>query len=273
MKKLLLLLLTVAMTGYGAVNIARIQQVKENYVTTYNSCTMLGSHIAPHIAMVIAYMLVPGDLVLDVGGYIGDYSLYYGKLVGTEGMVITYEANPYVFPYMAQRLATEGGAHIFAKERAVSSTTGQKLWMKVYPNDLGPQSCTVEPGLMNEGRMPGSTAMVEVVTEKLDEVLKMQVSTPVRFIKIDTEGHEHDVLEGATQLLLTQRPFVIFEYGYVPEKYETGTIQQLEALGYFCYDLITDKRVYSAADVQSPDLLAVPIEHAQEMVEVLPYLY
>lgn len=145
--------------------------------------------------------------------------------------------------------------------------------MKIYPNDLGPQSSTVEPIHWNENRMPGDTAIVEVLTEKVDDFVKDNKLPPVRFIKIDTEGHEHAVIRGAQALLLTQRPLVIFEYGYQKGYWEPDTIRQMEELGYVCYDCATDVRVRPGFEVLVTDLLGIPVEFEQEITQMLPHLH
>ena len=46
---------------------------------------------------------------------------------------------------------------------------------------------------------------------RLDDVLPNE--STVHFIKIDVEGAEFDVLKGAKQTLLKNKPLVLFEYG------------------------------------------------------------
>ncbi|NGX63585.1 MAG: hypothetical protein KR126chlam6_00997 [Candidatus Anoxychlamydiales bacterium] len=82
--------------------------------------------------------------------------------------------------------------------------------------------------------MPGDTAIVDVQTEKLDYLLEDNNFSSVRFIKIDVEGHEHAVMRDARQLLLTQRPLVIFEHGFQKGCWEPDTIRQMEELDYDC---------------------------------------
>lgn len=51
---------------------------------------------------------------------------------------------------------------------------------------------------------------IEVELRTLDELLQ---DNPVHFIKIDVEGGEYDVLKGALQTLIKNKPYVIFEFG------------------------------------------------------------
>ncbi len=226
-----------------------------------------------HKALIAACFTDPGDCIVDVGAHIGNYVLYYSFLTGQKGKVIAYEANPFIFPILEQRLKRASLKNFVVKERAASFTTGEKILMKVYPKDLNAQCCTVEPDLMNEKRMPGNTTLVEVITERLDDFYS-EKNPVIRFIKIDTEGHEHGVLKGAEFILLNHRPYVIFEYGYQPGVWEPDTIRQLEQLGYICFDLKNDHQVHPGhIEIGVTDLLGIPCENYNKVIAILPFLY
>ena len=52
---------------------------------------------------------------------------------------------------------------------------------------------------------------IEVDVRKMDDVIGLD--TPVTLIKIDVEGGEHDVMQGATAILKKWHPYIIFEHG------------------------------------------------------------
>ncbi|MBP9841526.1 MAG: FkbM family methyltransferase [Simkaniaceae bacterium] len=231
-----------------------------------------------HRALITAYWVNQGDFVLDLGAHKGIFSRFYSNLVGHDGLVFAYEASPPIYEHLLNQLSTLGITNIIPKNRAISDTTNSVLYMKIYPNDTDPQSCTVEQAHWNEERMPGNTSIVTVLTEKVDDILENQKLPPVRFIKIDTEGHEHAVIRGARNVLLMQRPLVIFEYGYQKGHWEPDTIRQIEEIGYICYDCNTDRRVHpdygnEAVPYLLTDILAIPIEFECEVTTILPYLY
>jgi FkbM family methyltransferase len=53
--------------------------------------------------------------------------------------------------------------------------------------------------------------LIEVQTDLLDDLIPKEL--PIRFIKIDVEGGEMDVLKGAVRLLGDYHPFLVFEFG------------------------------------------------------------
>jgi FkbM family methyltransferase len=53
--------------------------------------------------------------------------------------------------------------------------------------------------------------VIQVITKRLDEV--SEISVPIHFMKIDVEGAEYSVLQGASELLKTSKPLIIFEFG------------------------------------------------------------
>lgn len=52
---------------------------------------------------------------------------------------------------------------------------------------------------------------IDVEVRKLDDVINLSV--PVALIKIDVEGGEYDVMQGATATLKKWHPYIIFEHG------------------------------------------------------------
>lgn len=230
-----------------------------------------------HKEAIANHYIRSGDLVVDVGANVGNYTFPYSALVGREGLVVAYEANPYVFKRLNKKInwwtTSRGIANVSSKQKAASSSSDEKLSMKVYAKDSVLGSGTVEPHLWHEGRMPGKGEIVQVETEKLDELLKEYPSRPITFIKIDVEGHEHAVLEGARQILTLHRPLVIFEYGFIRGEFEPNTISQMEQLGYACFDLRNDEQVRPGYEVGCTDLFAVPVERLEEFMKVLPTLY
>ena len=271
-----IIIATIIFSGcFASINPVLIEGAKVKYVEALMQLPSVefSSRIDRHKAIIASYFIETGDLVLDLGAFVGDCALYYSQLVGDAGKIIAYEASPTIFSHLTTRLERFNTSNILARQKAISRSSAQRILMKIYPYDIDAQCSSVEPLLWYEDRMPGNTQIVEVETERLDDLVMENDKLPIHFIKIDVEGHEHAVFEGAQNLLKTQRPLVIFEYGYVEGFWDPGTILQMEEMGYICFDCNTDERVYPGFDVHVTDILAIPLERAKEVAELLPFLY
>jgi len=58
--------------------------------------------------------------------------------------------------------------------------------------------------------------VINVDLKRLDDIMS---DRPVRFIKIDVEGTEYDVLKGAMNMVKTNKPYIIFEFGFGASNY------------------------------------------------------
>lgn len=215
---------------------------------------------------IAGYYASAGDVIIDVGAHIGGYTSFYSVLTGQTGKVYSYEAHPLIFQTLRKRF--EKQPQVAVRNFAVSDGAVSSIKIKIYPDDLKAESATVETLLMNEKRMPGRTEIVEVASQGLD-VLLSELTTKCSLIKIDVEGHEHAVIEGAAKLIDKHQPVFIYEYGYIPGEFEPNTIEQLERKNYAVYDCQTGKRVAPKYVVEGTDLVAIPIEKSRELEHLL----
>ncbi|MBI3615708.1 MAG: FkbM family methyltransferase [Candidatus Omnitrophica bacterium] len=127
-----------------------------------------------------------GDVTVDVGAFIGLYTIALAKRVGPSGKVIAFEPNPQTFEELKRHVELNGIDHqVKLIPAAVSNHKGRVLF------DVGKKS----EARITEG-VGVKTLWVEMVT--LDE---MFAHSKVDLLKIDVEGHEEKVLEGGKNLL------------------------------------------------------------------------
>jgi FkbM family methyltransferase len=125
----------------------------------------------------------------DVGAHIGFFSLLAAR---SGADVVCVEPSP----ENAQRIRTalvRNGLRAEVIEAAAGSSCG------IATFSIGSDSST---GVLAPGGIP-----VELVS--LDRLLEAR--KPPDLVKIDVEGHEHEVLAGATRLIETVRPTFILE--------------------------------------------------------------
>ncbi len=138
----------------------------------------------------LSRLLHPGDSFIDCGANIGLWSLVAAPIVGPEGQVDAFEPSPDV----ARRLA----AH-----------AAQSPVIKVHAAALSdrPGSVTLDVGSHHNLAHISDNGTIAVAATTLDAALER----PPSGIKIDVEGHELQVLQGAREAL-AQRPWIVIEF-------------------------------------------------------------
>jgi FkbM family methyltransferase len=174
----------------------------------------------PELAL-IRHLVEPGTTALDVGCSIG---MYAAEMARHAGKVIAFEANPEVAAF----LASVAPRNVEVVNVALSSTRGRAT-LRIPTNASGrtiDELATIEPGNPLHG---GMAKVVQVEMKRLDDFAIANCS----FVKIDVEGHEEAVLDGAPALIAAQRPMLMVE---LDESLHPGTVQRFAAraaaLGY-----------------------------------------
>lgn len=146
----------------------------------------------------------PGDLMLDVGANMGQHSL----IAAWHGMrVHAFEPLPRLAVRLKANLALNRlQERVSVFESAVSSVEGSATLYEMDRADDGSHSL-----LASETERQQSD--VEVRTVTIDGHFKAHSCGPPAIIKIDVEGAEALVLDGATQTLAEGRPVIIVETG------------------------------------------------------------
>lgn len=134
----------------------------------------------------MAAYLHKGDIVVDVGANIGTITLPAAKLVGPSGRVFSVEAHPRIIGYLRSNAILNHLANIDFFECAVGASEGMVRFSN-YKSDSGNQITPEGP--------------LQVRVARLDSLLQDYGLTRVDFLKIDVEGFEKQVLEGARQTL------------------------------------------------------------------------
>lgn len=200
-------------------------------------------------------MLRPGDTALDIGANIGAMALPMMLTVGPTGRVICFEPQLALSRLCAATLAlnADHSGQFSVRTVGVGREPGE---MYIPPVDYAAEAnnfgCV---SLAVAGKLP-----VKVV--KIDNLDLPRV----RFMKIDVEGMESDVIAGAARLIAQDRPIIMVENDR-EDRYE-ALIAQVTALGYDCRWLVTpmfnpdnargDKTNVYADDCGSIDMLCFP---------------
>ena len=128
----------------------------------------------------------PGDLVIDCGANIGEVAMI---CAGLGARVIAFEPDPTEFEALSANAAATGG--ISAHRLALWNETGT---LDFYPgNDTG-DSSLIASGTAGEP--------IRVETRRLDDLgAVIGADDPIRLLKLEAEGAEPEILEGAMATL------------------------------------------------------------------------
>jgi len=141
--------------------------------------------------------LEPGDTFIDVGAMGGLYTIIASKLVGEGGNVISVEPNPESLQNLRKNISLNELRNVILVAKAVGERTGRAT---LYYN-----SETLELTSVFKGEKQHS---FEIDMATVDSIA--DGAGAVKILKIDTEGYDAAVLEGAKKTLQRTR-FVIIE--------------------------------------------------------------
>ena len=138
----------------------------------------------------------PGMTAIDIGANIGVHTLIMARSVGAVGRVHSFEPSA-VFGRLQRNVALNSFAdRVVLNHCAVGRETGTLVLMKCKP---GFEAYTSVNSPCHESAPTGETFTSHLVT--LDEYAIKQNLSQIDFLKIDVEGGEPAVLDGAACLL------------------------------------------------------------------------
>lgn len=194
---------------------------------------LLGTYEPEQTALFIRHVQ-PGGTFLDVGAHVGFYTLLGSRLVGREGHVWAFEPDPTNAHHLREHVRINGLSNVRVEEAAVAAEEGTARF------GGGSGSGT--------GRLTGA-GEVSVRTVSLDPLCACHGLEPSA-IKIDVEGAETAVIEGASETIRRARP-VIFLSTHGPDVHERS-LGLLRDLGYDVTPILGE------SVESSSELLALP---------------
>lgn len=137
------------------------------------------------------YRFNKGDTVVDIGAYVGMFTVKAALEVGEKGKVIAIEPSSQNLSYLSENTVLLPNVKVISMAAGSSKRFGSLTITEASP---------CHTILYKENSY---TERVEVDT--LDNILQTRNIDKVDFIKIDAEGSELDILQGATKTLLNNK--------------------------------------------------------------------
>lgn len=175
---------------------------------------ILGGTYEPEQTALFERLLRPGHTVLDVGANVGYYTLLASVLVGDAGRVHAFEPEPRNAGFLRRHVSINRRGNVRVEQAALSDRAGTARF------DFGSGSGT--------GHLAEAGAL-EVRTLRLDDYCAEHGLAPDA-VKIDVEGAEMSVLEGARETFARHRP-ILFLSTHGAEVH-AASLAFLRGLGY-----------------------------------------
>lgn len=191
---------------------------------------MLTGNYDSEIIEFISKQNLKGKTVLDIGSHIGFYALVFSKYVGFDGVVFLFEPNTTNIDRINMNLSRNEARirNVYVNEVALSNYVGKSKFN--FSDNIDDQTSSggfLEDSFKplndeNYARAGFASGEVEVVT--LDSFVDKHNLKELAFLKIDVEGAEHLVLEGAVKTLEKFKPCIAIEIHSVQAMMESQKI-------------------------------------------------
>ncbi|MBT5263535.1 MAG: FkbM family methyltransferase [Rhodospirillaceae bacterium] len=237
---------------------------KDRYIG--RSVIEYGEHLE-NILVLLEQLLRPGDVVVDVGANVGTLAIPFAQMVGPDGRVVAFEAQPFVFQMLCTNFVLNQLTNVDAYPEAVSNESGS--FALAHGDYSGAE---VNLGAIEVTKYSVNANGSRVATVRLDDVVGYD---RVRLIKIDVEGMEGKVLDGARDLIARTRAMLYVEDDRIDNS--PALIELIWELGYrayWHYPLLHNPKNFFGNPhnftkrQRSFNLLCVPEESAMHVVDL-----
>ncbi len=140
-------------------------------------------------------LLKSGDTVIDVGANIGTISICMSQAVAPAGSVMAFEPDPITYKAMVENISLNKLGNVVPINAAVGKTGGFRDFCRLK------KSSDMSHFLGNENGYMSRSEVIKVKCETIDDLFEKRKLKRVALLKIDVEGAELEVLQGATQVL------------------------------------------------------------------------
>ncbi|HLP12584.1 MAG TPA: FkbM family methyltransferase [Flavobacteriales bacterium] len=144
----------------------------------------------------------PGNTVIDVGAQFGLMSKTFADLVTPGGKVFAFEPSHETFNLLKKTIAINRlEKYVFPVEKGIAHQNGKAGFMV---SDTPADSANT----LSPTKRTGNIRQVEIILTSIDQFKIENIISKIDFIKIDAEGAEMAVLEGASQTAINDRPLI-----------------------------------------------------------------
>lgn len=211
--------------------------------------------------------LKDGSNVLDIGANKGEHTMEFVDLIGKDGTVIAFEPIPEMYERLNRIFSPFN--NVLCLEMALGSEDKTSQFVKATHTT----GHVAESGIKQRIYNDPDNMTIENIDVEIRTLDSLDIKKKIDYIKIDTEGGEIDILNGARELINRDRPIISVEYGspsYSVYGYTIDTLWNLsKELEYTIYDIFlneidTKEKWESTDDSFYWDYLLVPNEKNED---------
>ena len=150
-----------------------------------------------------------GDFAIDVGAHIGDSTLPIALACGSHGKVVAFEPNPIVFSVLAKNAMLNSSITNIQPIPFACGVTKQEIWFGYSDRWLQNGGDARGLGLFHGHTYKVPASVIDPIAEL--GCLPEADWERVKYLKIDVEGHEIDVLRVFESLIDKVQPYLKIE--------------------------------------------------------------
>ena len=225
----------------------------------------------PAVHRVFKQLVSSASCFLDIGSNLGLYALL-AKTYQPDIRVLAFEPLPAAYSFLQQNLVLNGMDDVQAFPIALSDESGTATFHAPFNPKFGYLKAHLGgTGSLDPDASSVNRNVVNVPTARLDDLLMTDNDNAVDLIKLDTEGTEHMVLDGATSTIRRLQPAILSEV--LPGRIEASLDQRLKELDYRAFAIMESGivAVSSLLNDRRPvnDYLFLPASTAEQTIASL----
>ncbi len=184
-----------------------------------------------------------GGWVADVGACLGDHTLSYSRMVGEAGKVHAFDPNPDSFECLAHNMRELPNVVLHRMALGACPGFGRSSPSEVQPYNLGASRFVLDSD-------------ADELSQPLDYVAAFWPR--LDFLKIDAEGSEPEIIQGAIKTIERLRPVILIEVNRpilaANGRTASDVLHPLLLLGY----TVQPSEPHLSMDLPELDVLALP---------------
>ena len=173
------------------------------------SIFLLGA-FEPSTVRAYSRLVSPGATIVDIGANVGAHTLFLARLCGPSGRVVAFEPTQYAFDKLRRNVEINPdiAPRVSCQQVMLVATADSAVEHAIYSSWPLQDPTHDELHAEHKGRL---MATAGATAETLDGALARLNVHKVDFVKLDVDGHEAEVLEGARETFFRDRPAILME--------------------------------------------------------------